>query len=108
MIDIEKVRGHLGNLWGQTSMSDIGSKCELDKALTELERLQEKEVGVKEVYIIMSPEGGIGLDISTSKGNCYTDLEQANKKLEGKNKWSLVKGYGVYEIITLQVIENED
>ena len=44
---IEKLRGHLGNLWGQTSMSDVGSKSELDKALTELERLQKRDKDVK-------------------------------------------------------------
>jgi hypothetical protein len=47
MIDIEKLRGHLGNLWAQTSMSDIGSKSKLDEALTELERLQKREVAMK-------------------------------------------------------------
>ena len=55
MIDIEKVRGHLGNLWGQTSMSDVGSKCELEKALTELERLQKKEVAMKPIQVDPSP-----------------------------------------------------
>ena len=59
MIDIEKVRGHLGNLWGQTSMSDVGSKRELDKAISELERLQKKEVAMKakvKKYIELSIE----------------------------------------------------
>ena len=63
---------------------------------------------MKEVYIILSPFSGISIDIFKLKGKCYTDLEEAKKELEIKNKWSAVKGYGVYEIITLQVIENED
>ena len=61
---------------------------------------------MKEVYIIMSPSGGISLDISTSKGTCYEDLEVAEKELEATNKWSRSKGYGVYELITLEVIGN--
>ncbi len=56
----------------------------------------------------MSPEGGIGLDITTNKGKCYTDLEEATRQLEAKNKWSMIKGYGVYELITLQVIKNKE
>ena len=60
---------------------------------------------MKEVYIIMSPSGGIGLDISTNKGTCYTDLEEAKKDLEATNKWSYNKGYGIYEIVTLKVKE---
>jgi len=63
---------------------------------------------LEEVYIIMSPEGGIGLDITTNKGKCYTDLEEATRQLEAKNKWSMIKGYGVYELITLQVIKNKE
>lgn len=62
---------------------------------------------MKEVYIIMSPGGGISLDISSNKGTCYEDLEQAKKELELTNKWSRVKGYGVYQLITLKVVEKE-
>ena len=51
MIDIEKLRGHLGNLWAQTSMSDIGSKSKLDEALTELERLQKRDEDVRSKLI---------------------------------------------------------
>jgi len=56
---------------------------------------------VKEVYIIMSPGGGIGLDISSGHGKCYTDFEEAKKALESKNEWSKPRGYGVYELVTL-------
>lgn len=62
---------------------------------------------MKEVYVIMSASGGISLDISSNKGTCYTDLDQAKKELESKNKWSRNKGYGVYELITLRVVEKE-
>jgi hypothetical protein len=62
---------------------------------------------MKEVYIIMSPSGGISLDISTSKGTCYEDLEVAEKELEATNRWSRNKGYGVYELVTLKVVETE-
>ena len=58
---------------------------------------------MKEVYIIMSPSGGISLDISTSKGTCYSNIEEAKRELESTNKWSANKGYGVYELITLEV-----
>jgi len=57
-----------------------------------------------EVYIVLSPSGGIGLDITTGKGKCYTDKENAEKALESINKWSRNKGYGVYELITLEII----
>ena len=70
MIDIAKVRGHLGNLWGQTSMSDIGSKCELDKAITELERLQKREVPMKPQ--IFTQEKGFEIEICPScKGSIH-------------------------------------
>lgn len=63
---------------------------------------------MKEVYIILSPGGGIALDISTNKGTCYSDLEEAKKALESKNEWSRNRGYGGYELITLQVIKKEE
>ena len=62
MIDIEKLRGHLGNLWAQTSMSDIGSKSKLDEALTELERLRKKEMPMKpnEIELVdLEPSVGV-------------------------------------------------
>lgn len=60
---------------------------------------------MKEVYIIVSPEGGIGINIFTGKGKVYTDEKRAKQALESKNDWAKAKGYGVYELITLDVIE---
>ena len=57
------------------------------------------------VYIIMSPSGGIGLNISTGFGTFYKDLDKAKEALKSKNKWSESKGYGVYELVTLEVQE---
>ena len=34
---------------------------------------------MKSVYIIMSPEGGISLNIFTNKGTVYTNKEKAEK-----------------------------
>jgi len=56
-----------------------------------------------EVYIIMSPDGGLSLDLSTGKGKCYITPEKATEALKSKNEWSKAKGYGVYELVTLEV-----
>ena len=57
---------------------------------------------IKEVYMIVTPEGGFLVDLS-GRGTCYTDKEKAQKALDGRNKWSKVRGYGVYALATLEV-----
>ena len=61
---------------------------------------------MKSVYIIMSPEGGISLNIFTNKGTVYANKERAEKELERINNWSKIKGYGTYELVEL-VVEDE-
>ena len=79
-------------------------KPEYSKLVKHLVNFQNTPIfELKTVYIIMSPGGGIGLDISTSKGECYTDLVKAEKELKSKNEWSKSKGYGTYELVTLEV-----
>lgn len=58
---------------------------------------------MKSVFVIMSPGGGIGLNINDGKGTCYSDINQAEKELESKNSWSKSKGYGVYGLVELEV-----
>lgn len=60
---------------------------------------------MKEVYIIISPEGGVGYNIFTGKGTAYSDKEKAKKALESKNKWSRERGYGTYKLMTFEVQE---
>lgn len=60
---------------------------------------------MKEVYIIISPEGGVGYNIFTGKGTAYSDKEKAEKALESKNEWSRVRGYGAYKLMTFEVQE---
>lgn len=61
---------------------------------------------MKSVWIIMSPEGGISLNIFTNKGTVYANKERAEKELERINNWSKIKGYGTYELVEL-VVEDE-
>jgi len=70
---------------------------------------------MKSVFVIMSPGGGIGLNINDGKGTCYSNVSQAEKELESKNEWSKSKGYGVYGLVELEVedlpknqLNNED
>ena len=58
---------------------------------------------MKSVWIIMSPEGGISLNIFTNKGTVYANKERAEKELERINNWSKIKGYGTYELVELEV-----
>lgn len=58
---------------------------------------------MKSVWIIMSPEGGFGLNIFTNKGTVYANKERAEKELEKINNWSRIKGYGTYELVELEV-----
>lgn len=60
---------------------------------------------MKEVYIIISPEGGVGYNIFTGKGKAYSDKEKAKKVLNDKNDWSRAKGYGLYVLMTFEVKE---
>ena len=57
---------------------------------------------MKSVWIIMSPEGGISLNIFTNKGTVYANKERAEKKLESINNWSKTKGYGTYKLVELE------
>lgn len=60
---------------------------------------------MKEVYIIISPEGTIGYNIFTGKGTVYADKQKAEEALKSKNEWSKTKGYGIYSLMTLEVKE---
>ena len=60
---------------------------------------------MKSVYIIVSPEGGIGINMFTGRGTVYANKEQAEEALKSKNKWASAKGYGVYELVELEVEE---
>lgn len=60
---------------------------------------------MKEVYIIISPEGGVGYNMFTGKGTAYSDKETAKKELEIKNSWSMARGYGIYKLMTFEVQE---
>lgn len=59
----------------------------------------------KEVYIIVSTNGGISYDIFTGKGTVYADQKKAKEALKSKNEWSRAKGYGTYKLMTLEVEE---
>lgn len=60
---------------------------------------------MKEVYIIISPDGGVGYNMFTGKGTAFSDKEKAKKALDDKNDWSRVKGYGLYMLMTFEVEE---
>lgn len=60
---------------------------------------------MKEVYIIISPDGGVGYNMFTGKGTAFSDKEKAKKALDDKNDWSRVKGYGLYTLMTFEVKE---
>ena len=63
------------------------------------------EKNTQSLYIIVSPEGGIASNIFTGKGTVYADKEKAEEALHRKNEWSKIKGYGVYELVELEVEE---
>ena len=63
---------------------------------------------MKSVYIIMSREGGISLNIFTNKGTVYSNKERAEKELVIINNWSKIKGYGTYKLVELEVKDVED
>lgn len=60
---------------------------------------------MKSVWIIMSQDGSILLNIFTNKGTVYADRETAEKALESKNEWARARGYCRYELIELEVEE---
>lgn len=62
---------------------------------------------VENVYIIVSPEGSIALNMYTGKGTVYNDKAKAEEALRRKNEWAKTKGYGIYELVELEV-ENEN
>ena len=59
----------------------------------------------KEVYIIVSPQGSIGYNIFNGTGTVYVDQKKAEEALKSTNEWSRTKGYGIYELMTLEVEE---
>ena len=63
---------------------------------------------MKEVYLIISPTGGVGINMFTGKGTVYANKEKAEKELQSKNEWSKSKGYGLYELIPLIVLEDSE
>lgn len=75
---------------------------EIKKAYKVVEQYIEQQP-TKEVYIIISPEGRISLGLGSGKGTCYSDLDVAEKALKSKNEWSKPRGYGVYQLVTLEV-----
>ena len=58
---------------------------------------------MKEVYIIMSPDGGISYNIFTGKGTVYADKQKAEEALKSKNEWSKIKGYGTYSLMAVEI-----
>lgn len=58
---------------------------------------------VENVYIIVSPDGGIALNMYTGKGTVYNDKAKAEDALRRKNEWAKTKGYGIYELVELEV-----
>ena len=60
---------------------------------------------MKEVYIIISPEGRISYNIFTGKGTVYANKQKAEEALKSKNEWSKNKGYGVYSLMALEIEE---
>lgn len=60
---------------------------------------------MKEVYIIISPDGGVRYNMFTGKGTAYSDKEKAQKALDDKNDWSRAKGYGTFQLMTFEVEE---
>lgn len=55
------------------------------------------------VYIIVSPDGGIAINMCSGKGTVYADKEKAEEALKSKNEWASAKGYGKYELVELEV-----
>lgn len=62
---------------------------------------------VENVYIIVSHEGGIALNMYTGKGKVYNDKAKAEEALRRKNEWSKTKGYGIYELVELEVEDDK-
>ena len=62
---------------------------------------------VENVYIIVSPEGGIALNMYTGKGTVYNDKAKAEEALRRKNEWAKTKGYGIYELVELEVEDDK-
>lgn len=60
---------------------------------------------MKEVYIIISPDGGVGYNMFTGKGTAYSDKDKAQKALDDQNDWSRAKGYGTFSLMTFEVEE---
>lgn len=58
---------------------------------------------MKSVYIIMSPKGGIAINVFTGKGTVYADKQQADEALESINRHYAIKGYGICELVELEV-----
>lgn len=63
---------------------------------------------MSDVYVIMSPEGGISYNIFSGKGTVYKYAKKARKALDAKNKWSKIKGYGTYTLMTLEVDDDDE
>lgn len=59
------------------------------------------------VWVIVSPEGGIGYNIFTGRGKCFADEKEAKLALDSKNEWSKANGYGKYELLELEVISQQ-
>lgn len=60
---------------------------------------------MKSVYVILSPSGEIGYNMFTGKGTAYANKEKAEEELRRKNEWSKAKGYGIFELMELEVEE---
>lgn len=60
---------------------------------------------MKEVYIIISPDGGVGYNMFTGKGTAYSDKDKAKKALDDKNDWLKEKGCGTFSLMTFEVGE---
>ena len=60
---------------------------------------------VETVYIIISSDGNIALNIYSGKGTVYVDKAKAEDALRRKNEWAKIKGYGIYKLVKLEVEE---
>lgn len=58
---------------------------------------------MKEVYVIVSQDGGISYNMFTGKGTAYSNLEIAENELAKKNEWSKTRSRGTYELLPLEI-----
>lgn len=60
---------------------------------------------MKIVYLLMNSNGGIAIDISSSRGKVYADKETAERSLTKYNEWASKKDYPECTLVEMEVIE---